>query len=153
MIRRLLSPLVVLGAVAALGLAACGGGDESTATTSSDPPRSLDIELPQQADIGLRQAFATFTENGDETTAVIEMSVERTEENLDLTYATAIHAGTCDALGDVERSLGDLPMGSNTLSIDAPYDEVVGSLEAGEASVVIMAPDGSKVAWCGPGLA
>ena len=79
--------------------------------------------------------------------------MQRTEDNLGLTYATAISAGTCDALGDVERSLGELPMGSNTLKIDAPYDEVVGSLQAGEASVAIMAPDGSKVAWCGPGLA
>jgi hypothetical protein len=143
---------IVLIAVALPGVTGCGGNDTGgTASGTSSAPRSADYQLPQQADVGLRQAFVTFTERDSATTTgVIEIDVERTDQNNGLTYPVGIYAGSCDALGKVERDLGAQPPGVNTVTIDAPLDEVVGNVQQSKASIVIMKPDRSAVAWCGP---
>ena len=134
-----------------VGTAGCGGDDAESAPTTAAAPQSVDYELPQRSSIGLHQAFATFTEqDAESTSAVIEFSVERTDENSGLTYAVAIYGGSCDALGEVEREVGELPAGTNTSTIDAPYEDVVGGVEQGVSSIAIMEPDGETLAWCGP---
>lgn len=46
-------------------------------------------------------------------------------------------AGTCSNLGDVQREIAELPSGINTLTIDAPLDDIVGGVESQTASVVM----------------
>jgi hypothetical protein len=148
-VRRLLllSTVFVMTIVAA----GCGGDDSATAQPSSGAPQTVEYELPQVSDIGLHPAFVTFTAlDGDATTAVVDFSVERTEENSGRTYAAGIYAGACDSRGELERDLGKLPAGINTVTISAPYDDVVENLVQGASSIAVMEPDGTTVGWCGP---
>ena len=144
--RRLLPAL--LSTVIVLGLAACGGSGSSPSTAAA--PQTRDYTLEQESDAGLHQAFATFTENGDKTSAVFDMSTDRTKEPHDARYPVAVRAGDCSSLGDVERDFGELPSGVNTLSVDASFDDVVGSIDDHRSSITIMESDGRTVAWCGP---
>jgi hypothetical protein len=146
-VRRLL--LLTALAVMTIAAASCGG-DDTGAEPISGAPRSVEYQLPQKSDIGLHQAFVTFTElDEDSTTVVVEFSVERSAENGGQVYSTGIYADVCAARTDVERDLGELPAGSNTFTVDAPYDDVVGQLEQGASSIAIIEPDGT-VGWCGP---
>ena len=143
--RNITGVLLVTGCMSLL--AACGGSD-----TSSTPevPQNAQFEIAQQSDVGLRNAFATFASRSDgKTSAIIELSVERTAEAADDVYAASINEGTCDALGKVATAIGKATNGTNTLLIDKSYDDVVKPLEDGSSTIVILKDGGNDVAWCG----
>ena len=86
----------------------------------------LEYELPQVSDIGLHPAFVTFTElGGDMTTAVVDFSVERKEENSGQMYGAGIYSGACATRGELERDLGNLPAGVNTADVKATFHDGV----------------------------
>ena len=131
--------------------AGCGGDDSESAQPSSGAPRTVGYELPQVSDIGLHPAFVTFTGlGGDMTTAVVDFSVERKEENSGQMYGAGIYSGACATRGELERDLGTLPAGINTVTIGAAYDDVVENLVQGASSIALLEPDGTTVGWCGP---
>jgi hypothetical protein len=51
---------------------------------------------------------------------------------------------------DVQREIAELPSGINTLTIDAPLDDIVGGVESQTASVVLRKKNDDTVIWCGP---
>ena len=149
--------LLVTALSAMIGVAGCGGGDESSSSApvaAAEAPRTADYELARMSDLGLREAFVTLTERSDgKTTAVVDFYVPREGGARDAVYPTAIRAGGCSDTGDVEHDLGRLSAGTSVLVLDAGVDEVASTLDEGLSTVAIMAPDGSTVAWCGPTVA
>ena len=128
-------------------LTGCGGSD-----TSSTPevPQNAQFEVAQQSDVGLRSAFATFASRSDgKTSAIIELSVERTAAAADDVYPVSINEGTCDAPGKITTTIGDATNGANTLLVDEAYDELVKPLSDGSSTIVILKNGGKGVAWCG----
>jgi hypothetical protein len=100
--------------------------------------------------LALHHAFATFTESGDRTTAVIDFRVDTSKTKSGALYPVAIVAGLCSKPGEVRREIGELPNGINTLTVDAPLDDIVADVDSSEASVVITQTRGGTVMWCGP---
>src|SRR5262245_35601321 len=114
--------LVVFG----LGLAGCGGDDSPTPAA---PAETREYRLEAKSDIVVHDAFATFTQNGDDkTTANIDLLTDTSRVSKDALFPTAIRAGDCSKLGDVERTIGELPRGSDTLQIDASFEDVTSSI-------------------------
>jgi len=143
--RTITGVLLVTGCMSLL--AACGGRDTSS---TPEAPHNAQFEIAQQSDVGLRNAFATFASRSDgKTSAIIELSVERTAEAADDVYAASINEGSCDALGNVTTAIGKATNGTNTLLIDKSYDDVVKPLEDGSSTIVILKDGGNDVAWCG----
>ena len=146
--------LAAIAVAAAVALAACGGSSEPSpppAAAASAAPRTVDYQLERLGDLGLREAFFTLTGRTDgKTTAVLDFYVPREDGSTDDVYPTAIRAGGCPGEGAVQHDLGPLSAGTSVLVLDAPIDDLAASLDAGEAAIVIMAPDAKEVAWCGP---
>jgi hypothetical protein len=145
----------ILSSIAAIlvaaGLTACGGGNSPPAAASTFVPRTVDYELARLGDLGLREAFVTLNGRTDgKTTAVVDFYVPRVDGANDDVYPTAIRGGGCPDAGAVQHDLGPLSAGTSVLVVDAGIDDLAGALDDGDAAVVIMSPDGKKVAWCGP---
>jgi hypothetical protein len=150
--------IVPVWSVAALALlSGCGGDDGSTpaapaTTVENYVPASIDYELQQRSDLGIKTAVATIASRADGKTSVnLNFYVPLTDENRDDVYSVSIRAGSCGAGGAVQRDLGEFSSGITGAFVDAGYDEVNGPIASGDSTVVITEADGKTVAWCGPG--
>jgi hypothetical protein len=133
---------------------ACGGGSskaqEADSSSSTSEIQTADFTLAQQSDVGLRDAFATFTSRSDgKTSVIIDFTIERTEEASGDLYAVSEREGDCDALGDVLIQVGDASNGITTFVLDESFDAVVKPLRGGTANIVIAKKGGDTVDWCG----
>ena len=142
--------LAIAGALVTVGLVGCaGGGDEPAG--SSAPPQSEDYALTRMSTLGLREGFLTITGRSDgRTTAVVDFYVPIENGSEDDVYRVAVRAGECDPDGAVQQDLGTVSSGMTVQVLDVQVADLAGALESNEASVVIMAPDGKTIAWCGP---
>ena len=141
-------PASIVLAVAVLALAACGGGGNDS--SSSGETQTADFVVAKKSDVGLRDGYATFTSRSDgKTSAVVDFSIERTEDATDDVYAVAVRSGSCESPGDVTTALGDATNGMTTLVVDKSFDDIVGPLKSGEANVVIAKKGGAQIDWCG----
>ena len=154
MTTRVRAALPIAAASAAFALVGCGGGEPSDAPSAqpeSTEPETADYELAQVAKLGPRQAVVTLTGRSDgKTTAVVDFYVPRENGAQDDVYPTTIRSGGCQAPGDVQHDLGSLSAGITVKVLESPASELIDSIDSGASAVVIMAPDGRKVAWCGP---
>ena len=136
-----------LAVVTAFLAAACGGGGSPS---SASEPQNADFTISQQTDTGLRDAYATFTSRSDgKTSAIIDLTVERTAAASGVLYAVTEREGSCDSMGVVSIDVGEASDGITNLLLDKSFDDVVKPLRDGSANMVI-AKKGSNIAdWCG----
>lgn len=153
--RRTVAGGVLIAALVGV-LAACGGDEKSSSAAeppSAAEPRKADFTLAKQSDVGLRQAYATFTSRSDgKTSAIIDLTVERTEDASGDVYAVSVREGSCAALGKISVEVGDATNGITTFLLDESFDDVVSPIKEGNSSIVIMKDGGNGVAWCGATL-
>lgn len=146
---------VALVLIFAVVVTACGGSPSTSAqkadsSSSTSETRTADFTLAQQSDVGLRDAFATFTSRSDgKTSVIIDFTIERTEDASGDLYAVSERQGGCDALGDVLIQVGDASNGITTFVLDETFDAVVKPLRGGTANIVIAKKGSQTVDWCG----
>lgn len=157
-VRRLLAGVFVALAIASLGLVACGRaeiteeeGEFMTPTPSGAPGgpvgqptetpvvggeemEKVEVDLEAQNDSG-QDGTATLEADGDNTTVTIEIKAGADGG----AQAAHIHAGTCDALGDIKYPLEKVENGMSTSTVDVKFDDLM----SGDARVINVHKDAS----------
>ena len=142
--------LAIAGVLVTVGLVGCAGDDDEP-DVSAAPPQSEDYALTRMSTLGLREGFFTITGRSDgRTTAVVDFYVPIENGSEDDLYRVAVRTGDCDPGGAVQQDLGTVSAGTTVQVLDVQVADLADALESNEASVVIMTPDGTSIAWCGP---
>jgi hypothetical protein len=105
-------------ALALLGLAACGGGDdEDEAAVAGET--ALSLELTEQNSSG-QSGTATLTPAGDERTKIVmELSNPPAAPQ-----PAHVHPGPCDDLGDPVAALTNVVRGRSETTVPLSFDEL-----------------------------
>jgi hypothetical protein len=105
--------LLVAGFALVVGLAACGGGDDSA------EPATLELQLEEQSGSG-QSGSATLTEvDGGKTRIVIELSNPPAQQQ-----PSHVHPGSCDDLGPPVAGLSNVVDGQAETVVDMSLDEL-----------------------------
>jgi hypothetical protein len=103
----------VAGFALVVGLAACGGGDDS------EEPATLELQLQEQSGSG-QSGAATLTEvDGGKTRIVIELS-----NPPQAPQPSHVHPGSCDDLGPPVAGLSNVVDGKAESVVDMSLDEL-----------------------------
>jgi hypothetical protein len=105
--------LLVAGFALVVGLAACGGDEDSA------EPATLELQLEEQSGSG-QSGTATLTEvDGGKTRIVIELSNPPAQQQ-----PSHVHPGSCDDLGPPVAGLSNVVDGQAETVVDMSLDEL-----------------------------
>lgn len=125
MLNRTGLALLLLVAVLAVGLAACGGDDDEAdepaapATTAAEEGQSITVDLGEQNGSG-ETGTATLTADGEQTVVTIELTGAPAETP----QPAHIHSGTCAEIGDVVHPLTNVEGGASETTVAAPLADL-----------------------------
>ena len=128
MLNRTGLALLLLVAVLAVGLAACGGDDDEAdepaapATTAAEEGEIITVDLGEQTSSG-ESGTATLTSDGEQTVVTIEL----TGAPADTAQPAHIHSGSCAELGDVVYPLTNVEGGASETTVAAPLADLQGA--------------------------